>query len=71
MFHLQRNLPVWERLLRACAGALLALAAWTVLPPGWPMTAAWTTAGVLAATAAIGFCPACAMLGRRPAKGGR
>jgi len=67
MFHLKHNVPAPERLLRVGAGLALAAAAafgpW--LPAGpWP----WVVAGgglMFALTGVVGFCPACAMLGRR------
>ena len=59
-----KNLPGWERLLRvlvSVAGALVALAL-------LPAPASWLMAGSAAGfglTGLIGFCPACALAGRR------
>jgi hypothetical protein len=67
MFYLKRNLPLWERALRT-AGALVlaALAATEWARNGstgfWLLIAG---AATLALTGIIGFCPACAMLGRQ------
>jgi hypothetical protein len=65
MPYLKRNLPAWERALRLAAGALLALAAWRLLPAGTLTAAGFGGAALLAATAVAGFCPACALAGRR------
>lgn len=66
MFYLKRNLPTLERgvrlLLGVCTAVVTLMAAptlmWTVL--------GITTALTLGGTALVGFCPACAMLGRKP-----
>lgn len=66
MFHLKRNMPTLERWGRLLGAALMALAAWQ---GGLGTTWAWVlglSGASLAATAVVGFCPACAMLGRRP-----
>lgn len=62
----RKNLPWAERALRLAAGAaLIAYASQYVSAPLW--SAAFACAGLtLAATAFIGFCPLCAMVGRKP-----
>jgi hypothetical protein len=60
MFYLKRNLPGWERALLAATAALF----W--LPPGMMVTLAWASAATLGLTSVIGFCPACALVGRKP-----
>ena len=63
----RKNLPTWERAARAIAGTAMVAAGF--LAPGL----AGTSAGMLLAgagvmtlvTAFIGFCPACAMVGRK------
>lgn len=62
-----KNLPLWERALRLSAGAGLAAYALLYMRglPGWALLACG--AGV-ALTGLIGFCPACALAGRRIAK---
>ena len=61
----KRNVPGWERTLRAACGAAMLVAA-TVLPlTGWPMWAVVAGGAGLLASAAMGFCPACAIAGRR------
>ncbi len=59
-----KNVPVWERLLRAIVA--MALAAYAVLNFGGAMS--WlllASAASLVLTGVFGFCPACAMVGRR------
>lgn len=68
MFYLKRNLPAWERALRAAGAIALLAAAWlSGIPAGsalfWLLIAG---AATLAITGVLGFCPACAMLGRKP-----
>jgi len=65
MFYLKRNLYHWERGMRLGAGLLLGVAAWRWLPGGWMAWAAAASAAGLAGTALVGFCPACALAGRR------
>jgi hypothetical protein len=68
MFYLQRNLPAWERLLRLAAGLLLGAASVWAMPDGVLRWAALAAALTLAGTALVGFCPACALIGRSPLK---
>lgn len=65
MFYLKRNLPGWERLLRLTAAILLAIGAYVWMPSHWPVWVVWASAAGMGATAVLGFCPACAFLGRR------
>ncbi|RSZ30522.1 YgaP family membrane protein [Variovorax beijingensis] len=67
MFHLKRNVPSWERAVRLCLGVFAALGAFYLLPAGTLRMLGLAVAGMLAATAIVGFCPACAMLGRKAA----
>jgi hypothetical protein len=64
MFY-QKNLPLWERLLRFAAGAAMVacgLIGLKDLPIGYLVAGA----GVFTIlTGAVGFCPACALAGRR------
>jgi len=64
MLYLKRNLPHWERAARVVLAMLLAgtASAFFVGTAAW---AAWLVAATLALTAIVGFCPACAMIGRR------
>ncbi len=63
MFYL-KNLPVWERLVRFVAG--LAMIACGVhfygKSAGWAFLA---VGAVTLVTAVVGFCPGCALAGRR------
>ena len=63
MFYV-KNVPVWERLLRSAAGAALVIFALLRLDG----MATWLTiaaAAGLVLSGIFGFCPACAMVGRR------
>jgi len=62
----RKNLYSWEQLARVAAGLVMALGAiWTL--PGALLGYALIAAGIgLALTGLFGFCPACAMIGRRP-----
>lgn len=66
MFYLKRNLPLWERFLRLAFGAGLAAFAWRLPIAGMMSWLAWASVATLVLTAFVGFCPACAMMGRRP-----
>jgi len=68
MFYLKRNLPTTERLIRASVGLCTAVATATLAPTPWGMIAGYATAAILAGTAIVGFCPACALVGRTPLK---
>ena len=65
MFFIKRNLPVWERFLRIAAGAAVAWMLFSGLLVGMMYWAGLATAATLVLTAFVGFCPACAMVGRR------
>jgi DUF2892 family protein len=61
-----KNLPTWERLLRILVGGA-AFAYGLLAAPSVIVMAIAMAAGVtLIVTNLIGFCPACAMIGRRP-----
>jgi flagellar motor component MotA len=59
-----KNVPNWERVLRVVAG--LAVVAWglVVLGGAWGVLLALSAAGIVV-SGLVGFCPACAMVGRR------
>jgi hypothetical protein len=61
-----RNVPGWERAARALLGICLLAAAVLVPLAGWPLWVALAAGATLVGTALAGFCPACAMIGRRP-----
>ena len=64
MFYV-KNVPTWERALRGAMGVGLVVAAiahFGSTPMGWGVGAM----GVMAAMSGLlGFCPACAMVGRK------
>ena len=65
MFHIKRNLPVWERAIRIISGVIAAVAAFSGVSSGIVTVLLAATAATLILTAFVGFCPACAMVGRR------
>lgn len=61
-----KNLPLWERVLRSLLG--LALVAYGLLGPLAGALGGYAIAGagvVAALTGFVGFCPMCALVGRR------
>ncbi len=65
MFYLKRNVPGWERLARLILGLAFAAAGFYLIPTGMLQLAGYITAATLAATGLVGFCPACALVGRK------
>jgi Protein of unknown function (DUF2892) len=65
MFYLKRNLYTWERATRIVVGIAVGVAAASGLTTGVLTWLAWATAATLLLTAFVGFCPACALVGRR------
>lgn len=65
MFFLKRNLPTWERAARIVGGIAMGAAVAASLTTGFVTWLALGTAATLVLTAFVGFCPACAMVGRR------
>lgn len=61
----QKNLPLWERALRVCLGVVVAALTFTMAPSPMIAWLAYGSAAVLACTGFIGFCPMCAVAGRR------
>lgn len=61
----KRNVPGWERMLRAAAGIGLLIAVVAVPLQGWAAWAAGAVGVVLLVTSLSGFCLACALVGRR------
>lgn len=66
MLYFKRNLPRTERAVRLLLAAASAAAAFAVPLGPWAGLALGATALSLALSALLGFCPACAMMGRRP-----
>ena len=61
----KRNVPSWERGLRAACGIVLLVVAAVLPMTGWPLWAVLAGGVGLLGSAAMGFCPACALAGRR------
>ena len=64
MFY-RKNLPAWERAMRVIAG--IAMIAWGLIGfPGLPLGYGIIASGaVTILTGFFGFCPMCAMVGRK------
>jgi hypothetical protein len=60
-----KNVPVGERVLRVAVGLGGAVAAVLLVPGVLGWVAGASVAG-LALTGLVGFCPLCAMVGRKP-----
>ncbi|MBW8882179.1 MAG: DUF2892 domain-containing protein [Asticcacaulis sp.] len=58
------NVPPLERLLRVIAGAIIIICALALLK-GWPVWLTVATGAFVALTGVVGFCPMCALAGRR------
>ena len=65
MFFLKRNLPTWERAVRIAMGVAIGVAVISGFTSGVVTYLAIATAATMVLTAFVGFCPACAMVGRR------
>jgi len=63
MFYV-KNVPSWERVLRVVAGAVVAVLALLLLGGVGGVILAASAAGI-ALSGLVGFCPMCAMVGRR------
>jgi len=63
MFYV-KNVPAWERVVRIIVG--LAVVAWSLIALGGVLglVIAASAAGIVA-SGIVGFCPACALVGRR------
>lgn len=61
-----KNLPMWERLLRILGGIGAIAYGWLEAPSTTVLVIASATGVTLILTSLFGFCPACAMVGRRP-----
>lgn len=68
MFYLKQNLSSIERGLRLLGAAAVALIAILWFSTGWLAITLWASAAMLAATSVVGFCPMCAMAGRKSTK---
>lgn len=66
MFYIKRNLPAAERGIRLALGACVALLTFRFAPGFTYTMVGYAVVATLASTAAVGFCPGCALMGRRP-----
>ena len=62
----RKNLYAWEQMCRVVLGLALIAGAWWALPAGILLYGSIPTGLILAVTGVFGFCPMCAMVGRRP-----
>lgn len=63
-----KNMGTAERWMRALAGAAVLAAAWLAFGATGRALVVGASGAMLALTGAVGFCPACALLGRRSLK---
>ena len=59
-----RNVPAWERFARIVLGLLLILGGFGLLK-GWMAYALGASGAIIVLTGFVGFCPMCALAGRR------
>ena len=64
MFYV-KNVPNWERVLRLLAGIGLVVASLMLLGSDWRGWAVGLSGAGLVVSSLLGFCPACAMVGRK------
>jgi Protein of unknown function (DUF2892) len=64
MFY-RKNVFAWEQAVRVLAGIAM-IAGGLVYLPGWPGYAVAAAGLYTALTGVFGYCPACAMVGRKP-----
>jgi hypothetical protein len=60
-----KNVPAWERIVRFIAGVALAAYGLTELQGGALGWVIAVSGAVFALTGTVGFCPMCAMVGRK------
>lgn len=63
MFYV-KNVPSWERVARVVIGLAVVYAGFVLLGGVWGTVVALSAAGIVA-SGLVGFCPMCAMVGRR------
>lgn len=61
----QKNLPLWERTLRTCIGLALAIGALLMPTEPWLKWVLVASGVSFVAMGFVGFCPMCAMFGRK------
>lgn len=65
MFY-QKNLPLWERALRVLGGGIAIAGILSQSLSGWLSALLIASAGAFLFFGFIGFCPLCAVAGRKP-----
>jgi hypothetical protein len=65
MFY-RKNLFAWEQMIRVIMGVAMAGYGLFGLPGGWLGYGLAAMGAFLAVTGVFGYCPACAMIGRKP-----
>lgn len=65
MFYLKRNVPVMELGLRVVAGIAGAALAFAYAPSPVGLWAGIAAGATFAVTGLVGYCPMCAMIGRK------
>lgn len=68
MFYV-KNVPNWERIARIVIGLMALIFAWMNWGGSSMAVAAGVMGAVLSMTGLLGFCPMCAMVGRKLDKG--
>ena len=63
MFYV-KNVPTWERIVRVIAGLAAIVAGYSLVGGMWGTLIAVSAAGIVG-SGLFGFCPMCAMVGRR------
>lgn len=58
-----KNVPTWERAVRVASSAAALVLGWSLGSPYRELGAA--TAAMLLVTGIVGFCPMCALIGRK------
>lgn len=64
-----KNLPLWERALRVAAGIIVIVLTLAMNLESWMSMLAIASAGTFLFFGLVGFCPMCALAGRKPAAG--
>jgi hypothetical protein len=59
-----KNVPSWERVLRVAVALAVALVSLNLLEAAWGWSMATAAVG-FGLTGLVGFCPACALVGRQ------
>ncbi|MBN9486889.1 MAG: DUF2892 domain-containing protein [Alphaproteobacteria bacterium] len=69
MFYFKANLPGWERTIRVVTGLVLIGITYLYSTATWMDGVGFVVGIILAGTGFLGFCPMCAMAGRKAVEG--